>query len=74
MKKINNQKRQQTKPRKSELVNKVVNSFSQNVGKTLNYRQLAKIIGVKDETQRILLSEIMYELHLQGILEEVSKG
>ena len=59
---------------KEALANKILGVFSNNPSKTLNYKQLSKQLGVKDEIQRKLIVQILNELKHTEQLEEIETG
>ena len=59
---------------KKTLINNILSTFSQNEGKILNYKQLAKLMGVGDEPTRRLLNQCLNELAADGDLDEPSRG
>ncbi len=73
MKKISN-KKTQTGLRKSQLVQNIVNTFTENPQQTFNYKQLCSIFALKSESQRILVHDILWDLWETEFLAEVSRG
>lgn len=59
---------------KKTLINNILSTFSQNEGKILNYKQLAKLMGIADEPTRRLLNQCLNELAADGDLDEPSRG
>ncbi len=48
--------------------------FYENAGKTFNYKQLASLIGAKDETSKQLINVVLMELRDAETLEETERG
>lgn len=63
-----------TRVRKSELVQGIVNIFNENSEKTYNYKQIATELGIKSESQRIFINQLLYELLDEDFLVEISRG
>lgn len=63
-----------TRLRKSELVRHIINIFRENPETVFNYKQLSKLLTIKSESQKVFINEILYELHEEDYLVEVSKG
>lgn len=63
-----------TRLRKSELVRQIINIFRENSETVFNYKQLSKLLTIKSESQKVFINEILYELHGEDYLVEVSKG
>lgn len=63
-----------TRVRKSDLVRSIINVFNENKEKTYNYKQMASLLGVKSESQRIFVNEILYELYDEDFLTQISRG
>ena len=59
---------------KEALTNKVLGVLSNNPGKTLNYKQLSKLLEIKDESQRKLIVQILNELKHTEQIEEIETG
>jgi len=59
---------------KKTLINSILSVFNQNEGKILNYKQLAKLMGIGDEPTRRLLNQCLNELAADGDLDEPSRG
>ena len=59
---------------KDALSNKILGVFSNNPGKTLNYKQLSKFLGIRDEGQRQLIVQVLNELKHTEQIEEVETG
>ncbi len=64
-------KRQATK---KELTGRIIGVFSNNYGKTFNYKQLSALLGIKSDSQRLMVSDILLDLYGQGIIRSVSRG
>lgn len=72
--------KKQKKGKKSEGFNKnslikfIMNVFTSNPSQSLNYKQIAKQLVVKDPTTKRLINEVLYELVDQGVLREIYRG
>lgn len=73
-KKKRNKTEGSTRVRKSELVQGIVNIFNENSEKTYNYKQIATELGIKSESQRIFINQLLYELLDEDFLVEISRG
>jgi len=69
----NNRKRERTYSR-NELINKCLGILSNSPSKTFNYKQLSKILEIKNDPERQLVVKILRELKQSDHLEEVSPG
>ncbi|OJV40485.1 MAG: ribonuclease R [Bacteroidales bacterium 36-12] len=63
-----------TRIRKSELIQLIVNVFTDNPEKTYNYRQVAKILDINNDSQGEFIHELIYQLCDDDFLKEVSRG
>jgi len=63
-----------TRLRKSELVRKIIDIFRESPEIVFNYKQLSKLLAIKSDSQKVFINEILYELHTEDYLVEVSKG
>lgn len=63
-----------TRINKKELVRNIINVFNENAEKTFNYKQMATLLNVKAESQRIFINQLMYELLEEEFLVEISRG
>ena len=72
--KSRNKKHPQGGMRKSQVIQEIVNIFTENYQKTFNYKQLCSIMGFKRESQRILVHDILFELWETEFLTEISRG
>ncbi len=63
-----------TKIRKSELIRNIVNVFNENTEKTFDYKQVANLLNIKSESQRVFINQLMYELLDEDFLVEISRG
>ena len=63
-----------TRIRKTELVRNIINVFNENIGKTLNYKQVSTLLNIKSESQRIYVNQLLYELLDEEFLLESSRG
>ena len=52
----------------------ILEIFRKNPSKTLNYKQLAKRLGVKDDATRKLINTVLNQLNKEGKLEEIYTG
>jgi ribonuclease R len=59
---------------KVSLKKAVLDIFYQNVNKIFNYKQLAALIGVKDEASRKLINVVLMEMRDAETLDEVERG
>ena len=63
-----------TRIRKTELIGNIVNVFNENLEKTFNYKQVASLLNIKSESQRIFINQLLYELLEEDFLVEISRG
>ena len=63
-----------TRIRKSELIQLIINVFTDNPEKTYNYRQVAKILDINNDSQGEFIHELIYQLCDDDFLKEVSRG
>lgn len=63
-----------TKMNKKELVRNIINVFNENNEKTFNYKQIATLLDIKSESQRIFINQLLYELLDEDFLVEISRG
>ena len=59
---------------KQELINKILGIFTNNVQQTLNYKQIASSLGIKDISTKRLIVSVLYDYTDSGLLEEISTG
>lgn len=59
---------------KKTLFKEILLVFENNPTKKLNYKQVSKILSIKDISIKILLVDVMKELSDQKILKEISRG
>ena len=59
---------------KKELENLVISIFKENPWKIFNYKQLSKILKIKELGIKILLNDVMISLSKTGILKEERRG
>ena len=59
---------------KKKLKNSIVTILYGDPGKTVNYRQLSTLIGIKDMETRKLVNVVLQELHDDGYLDQVARG
>ena len=72
-------KKKSRKARKSNLSNLklfelLLSIFRENRNKKFNYKQVSKILNIKDIGVRIQVIEVMKHMSQQGVLEEVQRG
>ncbi len=60
--------------RKKDLIKEILQLFANNPTYTYNYKQIAKLLDIKDDGPRVMITEILYELKFSGTLEEVYTG
>lgn len=63
-----------TRVRKSELIRNIANIFNENPEKTFNYKQIATLLDIKAESQRVFVNELLYQLWDEDFLVEISRG
>ncbi len=63
-----------TRVRKTELVRNIINIFNENPEKTYNYKQVATLLNIASESQRIFINQLLYELLDEDFLVEISRG
>ena len=59
---------------KKQLENLILSIFKENPSKSLNYKQLSKILKIKELGVKILLNDVMISLAISGILKEEKRG
>ena len=59
---------------KKQLENLVLSIFKENPLKKLNYKQLSKILKIKELGLKILLNDVMISLSKSGVLKEEKRG
>lgn len=59
---------------KNLMMKSVIGIFSSDPSLSLNYKQIAKRLDVKDSSSKRLISEVLYELASQEVLNEVYRG
>jgi ribonuclease R len=59
---------------KKELTKNILQIFANNPTYTYNYKQLAKLLEIKDDGPRRMITEVLYELREASTLEEVYSG
>ncbi len=60
--------------RKKDLIKEILQIFANNPTYTFNYKQIAKLLNIKDDGPRVMITEILYELKFSDTLEEVYTG
>lgn len=63
-----------TRVRKSEFIRNIVNILNDNPERTFNYKQIAAILGVKSDSQRRYINELLYQLLDEDFVAEISRG
>lgn len=63
-----------TRVRKSEFIRNIVNILNDNPERTFNYKQIAAILGVKSDSQRRYINELLYQLLEEDFVAEISRG
>ena len=58
----------------SKISKLVLDVFRKNLGKRFNYKQVSKILKIKESGVRIQLISVMKDLAESGMLEEVRRG
>ena len=74
MSKKRKQSGQSTKMNKKELVRHIIDIFNENKEKTFNYKQIATMLDIKSESQRVFINQLLYELLDEDFLVEISRG
>ena len=59
---------------KPKLFDLIINVFRENPSKQLNYKQVSRILNIKEMGVKILLIDIMNELVNNSILKEIKRG
>ena len=55
--------------KKNELARNIIAVFKENPDKTFNYKQLSSLFGIKGDSQRIIVNDILYELRDEDVLD-----
>ncbi len=63
-----------TRLRKTDLVRHIVNIFKESPEVVFNYKQISKLLTIKSESQKVFVNQLLYELHDEDYITEVSKG
>src|SRR5438105_11000070 len=63
-----------SKDQDPNLAGEVLNAFQHNAAKLLNYRQIAALLEINDEPQRLMIIKIMEVLKDKGMLTEKEPG
>lgn len=74
MSKKKKNKRASTRISKAELLQHIVNVFNDNPEKNYTYRQMARILGIRNESQSLFLRDLMLELLDDAYIVEISRG
>ena len=59
---------------KKKLKNAILSTLYEDPGKTVNYRQLSGLLGIKDPETRKLINVVLQELADDGTLDQISRG
>ena len=59
---------------KKQLENLILSIFKENPSKSLNYKQLSKILKIKELGVKIILNDVMISLSNSGVLKEEKRG
>lgn len=59
---------------KKELKQAIIDVFADKPGQSFNYKQLATIIGIKDDPTRRMITDILYELAQEERIVELFRG
>ena len=60
--------------KKDVLIQAVLNTFQTNPKAIYNYKQVSKLIGIENQVQKLQISDILYDLSLDGIITELEPG
>lgn len=60
--------------KKSAILHAIVSAFESSPTEIYNYKQVSKIIGIENQVQRVMVSELMAELVFEDVLVEVDRG
>ncbi len=63
-----------TRVRKSEFIRNIVNILNDNPEKTFNYKQISTFLGVKSDSQKRYVNELLYQLLEEDFVAEISRG
>lgn len=63
-----------TRLRKSDLLQQISNIFIDNPEKTFHYKQISNMLEIRNDSQRGFVNDLLYELGLDGFLNEISRG
>lgn len=63
-----------TRLRKTDLVRNIINIFKESPEVVFNYKQISKLLTIKSESQKVFVNQLLYELHDEDYISEVSKG
>jgi ribonuclease R len=81
MVKQNKQERRQSRNKakkagdnKKSLTNKILSVFSEDAGRQLNFKQLARLLNIEDNETKKLINVCLYEMVDREEIEEVSRG
>jgi ribonuclease R len=59
---------------KKKLKNEILSIFYEEPAKSINYKQIATWLGIKDIETRKLTNVVLQELHDDDYLEQISRG
>lgn len=60
--------------KKPAMLHAIVSAFESSPTEIYNYKQVSKIIGIENQVQKVMVSELMTELAFEDILVEVDRG
>lgn len=60
--------------KKNELARNIIAVFKEYPDKTFNYKQLSSLFGIKNDSQRVIVNDILYELRDEDFLTETARG
>ena len=59
---------------KSQIIKDILFVFKKNSSRKLNYKQISKLLSIKDMGTKILLVEALEDLAEENLIKEVSRG
>jgi len=59
---------------KSQIIKDILFVFKKNSSRKLNYKQISKLLSIKDMGTKILLVEALENLAKENFIKEVSRG
>lgn len=60
--------------KKEAVIQAVLEQFQQNPKSVYNYKQLSKAIGIESQVQKLMVSDLLYDLSYDGIIAELDPG